>query len=48
MELLKSRGVEIVAILGENDKIIDSHKANAFFAQYGIVYLLKNANHLLR
>ena len=48
MELLKSYGVEIVVILGENDKIIDSHKANAFFSQYGIVYLLKGANHLIR
>ena len=48
MQSLKSRGVEIVAIFGENDKIIDSQKANAFFAQYGIVYLIKGANHLLR
>ena len=47
-ELLKSRGVEIVAILGENDKIINAEATNAFFAQYGVVYLLKGANHLLR
>lgn len=45
---LRSKGVEIVAILGQNDRIIDSRKANDFFAQYGIVYLLKDANHLLR
>lgn len=44
---LRSKGVEIVVILGQNDRIIDSLKANDFFAQYGIVYLLKNANHLL-
>lgn len=44
---LSSKGVEIVAILGQNDRIIDSLKANDFFSEFGIVYLIKNANHLL-
>lgn len=44
---LRSKGVEIVVILGQNDRIIDSLKANDFFSKFGIVYLLKNANHLL-
>lgn len=44
---LRSKGVEIVVILGQNDRIIDSLKANDFFSEFGIVYLIKNANHLL-
>ena len=48
MGLLKSCGVEIVAILGSADKIINAEATNAFFVQYGIVYLIKGANHLLR
>lgn len=45
--LLNSRGVEIVAILGSRDKIINANVANDFFSKYGIVYMINDANHLL-
>ncbi len=48
LEALSACGVEIVAILGGADKIINANVANEFFSKYGIVYLIKNANHLLR
>ena len=44
---LRSKGVEIVVILGQNDRIIDSLRANDFFSEFGVVYLIKDANHLL-
>ena len=48
LEALKARGVEIIAILGGADKIINANAANEFFSTFGIVYFIKNANHLLR
>lgn len=48
LEALSARGVEIVVLLGGADKIINANNANEFFSKYGVVYLLKNANHLLR
>ncbi len=48
LEALNARGVEIVVILGGVDKIINANMANEFFSKYGIVYFIKNANHLLR
>lgn len=48
LSALKTRGVEILTILGECDKIIDSAKAAEFFRAFGVVILIKNANHILR
>ncbi len=48
LEALKARGVEIIVILGGADKIINTNNANDFFSKFGIVYFIKNANHLLR
>ena len=48
LEALKARGVEIVVLLGGADKIINANVANEFFSKYGVVYFIKNANHLLR
>lgn len=48
LQTLQKNGIEIVVFLGENDKIIDSKIAYNFFRTYGIVYFIKNANHLLK
>ena len=45
---LRARGVLVLAIFGAADKIINVAHAAAFFAPFGIVYTIKNANHLLR
>lgn len=48
LQALQKKGIEIVIFLGENDKIIDAKIAYHFFSNFGIVYFLKNANHLLK
>lgn len=48
LEALKAYGVEIVVILGGADRIINANVVNEFFSKFGIVYFIKNANHLLR
>ncbi|RDU62438.1 pimelyl-ACP methyl ester esterase BioV [Helicobacter sp. MIT 14-3879] len=48
MYFLKSRGIKFDIYIGSNDKIINVNNACEFFARFGIVYLLKNANHLLK
>ena len=48
LEALSARGVEIVVLLGGVDKIINANVANEFFSKYGVVYFIKNANHLLK
>ncbi|RAX52246.1 hypothetical protein CCY99_07595 [Helicobacter sp. 16-1353] len=45
---LQDKGILIITFLGELDRIIDSSIALDFFKEFGIVYFLKNTNHLLR
>ena len=45
---LKSKGVVIEVFLGQKDKIIDSKEAKKFFEEIGVVYLFKEAGHILR
>jgi hypothetical protein len=40
--------IELHIYLGEKDPIIDVEGAYNFFKKYGIVYLIKGANHFLR
>lgn len=47
LQSLQNRGVEIVVLFGEGDKIINVSIAAEFFREFGIVYVLKNRNHLL-
>lgn len=48
LEKLQHNGISIVTFLGEFDKIIDVNIALDFFKEFGMVYFLKNTNHLLR
>lgn len=48
LEALNARGVEIISIFGECDKIINAQIAHAFFARFGVAFFIKGANHLLR
>lgn len=45
---LQDKGILIMVFLGQLDRIIDSDVALEFFKDFGIVYFLKNTNHLLR
>jgi len=47
-QFLNDKGVEIEVYLGGKDKIIDSKKAKEFFVQFGTVYYIKNAGHILK
>lgn len=41
-------GCELEVYLGGRDKIIDAYKVLKFFSSYAVVYLNKEANHLLQ
>ncbi|MBN2824160.1 MAG: alpha/beta hydrolase, partial [Campylobacterales bacterium] len=45
-ELVK-QGVQIEVFLGGKDRIINAYKANEFFSEVGITYLIKDAGHSL-
>ncbi len=47
MERLKAKNIIIETYLGEDDTIINSQAALAFFRQFGDVYFIKGANHNL-
>lgn len=42
------KGIKLSVFLGGRDRIIDVESAASFFSKYGVVYLFKEANHLLR
>ena len=46
--VLRNRGVTIEVIIGESDKIVNSVAAKQFFEKNSIIYLIKDANHILR
>lgn len=46
--IAKHLGIKIFIFLGGKDRIIDSKNAMEFFKNFGIVYFIKEANHLLR
>ncbi len=48
LQELKDAGVQIEIYLGELDKIVDASKAQEFFKEYGVSYLIKGVGHLLR
>lgn len=43
-----NKGIKIIVFLGGKDRIVDSIDAMEFFKNFGIVYFIKEANHLLR
>ncbi len=45
---IKKMGIKILIFLGGKDKIINTISAMDFFKDFGIVYFIKEANHLLR
>lgn len=47
LQELVNKGTKIEVFLGQNDKIIDSNKANDFFKDYGTVYYIKEKGHIL-
>ena len=47
LQLLIENGTKIEVYLGEDDKIIDSHKALEFFINFSEVYFIKNKGHIL-
>jgi len=47
LEAILKRGTVIEVFLGEEDKIIDSTSAYAFFKHYAVTYWIKGAGHLL-
>lgn len=48
LQLLKEKGIMIEVYLGGEDKIIDPKMACDFFKNYGEVYYIKSASHILR
>ena len=48
LQKLQEAGVQIEIYLGELDKIVDASKAQEFFKEYGVSYLIKGVGHLLR
>jgi len=44
---LVERGIKIEVFLGSQDRIINAQKANEFFSQMAITYLIKEAGHSL-
>ena len=48
LSALQKKGVEIIVFVGEKDKIINAKATQEFFSEFGIVYFVKNANHLLK
>ncbi len=47
LQKLKEKNIDIEVYLGEDDNIIDSHKAKEFFTKYATVYYIKNVGHIL-
>lgn len=47
LQALVDRGVKIEVFLGQEDKIIDSKKANDFFVKFATVYYIKEKGHIL-
>ncbi len=48
IEELIDRGVILEVFLGGKDRIINAQKANEFFSQMAITYLIKEAGHILQ
>ena len=44
---LKNKDITLEVVLGGQDKIIDAKEAKDFFENFGVVYYIKGANHLL-
>ena len=47
LQALVDKGVKIEVFLGQEDKIIDSKKANDFFVKFATVYYIKEKGHIL-
>ena len=47
MEIITNRNIKLEVYIGEKDKIIDPQNTLEFFKNYGEVYFLKDAGHIL-
>ena len=48
LKTLVTRGVQIELFLGGKDRIINAHNANAFFSEFAVSYMIKEAGHALQ
>jgi esterase/lipase len=48
IEHIKDKHIDIEIFIGSEDKIIDVAKAVDFFKNYGKIYFIKGAGHLLK
>ncbi|NOQ32211.1 MAG: pimelyl-ACP methyl ester esterase BioV [Helicobacteraceae bacterium] len=48
LQAIVDRGIKIEIYLGSEDKVIDVESAREFFKNYGSVYYIKGASHLLQ
>lgn len=48
LKALQERGIEIEVYLGSEDKIIDAHKAKAFFLPYATTFMINHTGHTLQ
>ena len=48
IEHIKNKNIDIEIFIGSEDKIIDVKKAVDFFKNYGKIYFIKGAGHLLK